>query len=167
MWGVSGILKILAPQSPASHRTWCYPQLGWLMWGKVFRWYCLLLDCLMHVAGDTLETHWRKCLKHHPLVQLPEVSWKTVAIPAAWHSVRVFGASFCVNVLGRGMVHTFLGGGKRVWDYYTFFPWYNYLNEFSFADTDMNNSGAALQIKTPSPGSNSALAETCLVGCLN
>lgn len=41
------------------------------------------------------------------------------------------------------------------------------LNEFSFADTDMNNSGAALRIKNLSPVSNSVPTETCLVGCLN
>lgn len=47
-----------------------------------------------------------------------------------------------------------------------FLPRYNYINEFSFADTNMSNSGTALEIKSLSPVSNS-VPGTCLVGCLN
>lgn len=35
-----------------------------------------------------------------------------------------------------------------------FLPWYNYLHEFNFADTNMNNSETALEIKNLSPVSS-------------
>lgn len=75
-----------------------------------------------------------------------------------------------MNVLGRGIFHRLggwlFGGGLVLFWVGFFLPWYNYLNEFSFADRHMNNCGAALQIKNLYPVSNSEPTETCLVGCL-
>lgn len=76
----------------------------------------------------------------------------------------LFSVSVC---WGGGWFTHFWGEGSEFGISTLFFPWYNDLNEFSFADTDRNNSEAALQIRSPSPVSSSAWAETCLVGCLN
>ena len=66
-----------------------------------------------------------------------------------------------------GVDFTNLAAGGGIWDFFFFLLSYSYLNEFGFADTGMNNSRAALQIKNFSLVSISVPTETCLVGCLN